>query len=353
MDMAKKYCCENCGSSMEFDALSQKLKCLSCGYEIEIKHEEDKVIEHELTQHILDNIKVEEKHSSSMECEGCGAIVEVDAASVATTCGYCGANYVLASKQMDVIIPDGVISFKIDKEQAHESYRKWIKGRWLAPKELKSLYQIDKIQGIYIPYWTFDARVDASYKAMGGKDYTVVKEDKNGNKHTETRTNWYHTSGSISYFFDDMLIKASNKLNPNLSNLLDYDTKDVLSYSPDYMSGHCMEIYSVDLKEAHIEVKKNMKQTIRRLCERKVLRAYDKVNNLVITNMFYSDETYKYILAPVYSSAYSYKSKEFNILINGQSGEVHGEYPKSIFKISLIATAIISVVGYIAYQFIL
>ena len=46
------------------------------------------------------------------------------------------------------------------------------------------------------------------------------------------------------------------------------------------MSGYCMEIYSVDLKEAHTEVKKNMKQIIRRLCERKVLRAYDKVNNL-------------------------------------------------------------------------
>ena len=50
------------------------------------------------------------------------------------------------------------------------------------------------------------------------------------------------------------------------------------------------------------------------------------------------------ILVPIYSTAYYYKGKEYHILINGQSGVISGEYPKSVFKIVAIVIVIIIIV---------
>lgn len=348
MDTAKTYYCQNCGAVMEFDAASQNLKCPSCGNKIEIENDESKVIEHKLTRHALNSIKPEQKTSTSMECEGCGALVEVDSTSTATTCPYCGSNYVLAKKQMDALIPDGVVPFRIDKVQTGEIYHKWIKGRWLAPNTLKTLYQTDKIQGIYIPYWTFDADIDARYRAMGGEDYEVSYKDDEGEIQTEIRTRWYPTSGHVHNFFDDVLIRASNKLKPNLLNSLVYNTQNISSYSPDYMSGYCAEIYTIDLEDAHKDAINKMKNEMRHLCERDVLRRYDRVNNLTM-DLDYDNETYKHVLLPIYSTTYYYNGKEYHVLINGQSGVISGEYPKSVFKIAMIIIVIIIIIALAFY----
>ena len=97
---------------MEFYATAQALKCPNCGREVKIENNPKDVVEHSLDVHILKTIKVSEKTSTSMECEGCGAMVEVDATSSATTCPYCGSHYVLSKKQIESIVPDGVIPFK-------------------------------------------------------------------------------------------------------------------------------------------------------------------------------------------------------------------------------------------------
>ncbi|MGM9534036.1 MAG: hypothetical protein ACI3VR_02240, partial [Intestinibacter sp.] len=303
---------------------------------------------HQRTKKAINSIKAKEKTSTSMECEGCGALVEVDATSTATVCPYCGSNYVLAKKQMDALVPDGVVPFRIDKVKIGEIYHDWIKSRWLAPNTLKSLYQTDKIQGIYMPFWTFDADVDASYQAMGGEDYEVTYEDSDGKTHTEIKTRWYPTSGNVHNFFDDVLIRASDKLKSNLLNSMVYNTQNISSFSPDYMSGYCSEIYTVDLADAHREAINKMENEMRSLCESDVLRRYDRVRGLSM-NSSYQNETYKHVLLPVYSTAYYYKDKEYHVLINGQSGVIVGEYPKSAFKIAAIVVAILVIMALIWY----
>lgn len=341
--ISSTYYCEGCGGIMEFNATSQSLKCPNCGRKVEIENNPDNVIEHNLDIHAIKTIKVEDKTSTSMECEGCGAIVEVDATSTATTCPYCGSHYVLSKKQIESIVPDGVIPFKIDKRDVEGIFSQWIKRRWLAPNVLKTLYQKDKVQGIYMPYWTFDADTSTNYTAMGGIDYEVEYEDEKGEKHTRIETNWYPTSGHIDYFFDDVLVRASNKLNENLLGWIEpYNTKAVASYSPDYMSGFCAEVYTIDLEDAHNDAMDKMSRNIQYMAERDVLRRYDRVRAVRLNTSYY-DETYKHIFIPVYSTAYTYKDKHYNVLINGETGKIKGEYPKSPVKIAAIIIVILGI----------
>ena len=163
--MSEIFYCKNCGGIMEFDAATQSLKCPHCGEEQKIDANRSAVREHKLTAEARQMVRVQDKKSTTMQCPSCGAMVEVEPNSTAKDCPYCGTAFVLAEKQTDVIVPDGVVPFQIDKKKVGEVFHKWIKGRFFAPNELKHLYQQDKLQGIYIPYWTFDAKADAVYHA--------------------------------------------------------------------------------------------------------------------------------------------------------------------------------------------
>lgn len=348
MENTKTYYCECCGGVMEFDIDTQNLKCPNCSNEIKIEANKANVQEHELTKMAKQSIKVEEKTSTSMECEGCGAIVEVDATSTATECPYCGSNYVMAKTQIAGIIPDGIVPFKIKKDDVGEIFKNWINDRKFAPSVLKTLYQSGKIQGIYMPFWTFDADVEVKYTAMGGKKRQVVTTDEDGNEKVETKIDWHHTSGKVDNFFDDILVKASDKLKQNLLNSLSYNTKDIPSYSPDYMSGYCAEVYTVSLEDAHKVAQNRMKSKMMSMCREDVCKIYDDVKDIKM-NVTYKDETYKYVLLPVYSTVYMFKDKEYHVLINGQNGKIIGEYPKSYVKIIGIVALVIAILAIIFY----
>lgn len=329
------YSCESCGGTMEFDVKTQALKCPNCGNERQIIDQKT-TREHDLREYQASVVSKQDKNSKTMECNSCGAQIEISAETTAVTCPYCGSNIVLAAKQLASIIPDGIRPFQIDKKQVGSIFREWIRKRWLAPNELKHLYQQDKVMGIYLPYWTFDAQMESAYTAMGGRDRQVAYTDSDGNTKYRTETDWYYTSGHVQAFFDDILIRASWTLQEDLMGSIGkFNTKKLVSYSPDYMSGYASEVYTVEFYDAHQEARQEMNYRTENMAEEDVLRRYDHVKNVSISPR-YSNETYKHVLLPVYSTAYAYKGKVYHVLINGESGVISGDYPKSPFKIALL-----------------
>lgn len=340
------YYCSNCGGIMEFDVKTQTLKCPNCEAQINIVNDKDKIVEHNFTKKAAKTITVAEKKSSTMQCKGCGAKVEVLGDCTATECSYCGAKYVLAEKQEEAIIPDGVIPFKVDKNHVKGTFTKWINKRWLAPGKLKQLYESDKIQGVYIPYWTFDADVVCDYSAEGGKNRKVKVKQSDGSTVTKTETDWYNTHGRVKEFFDDVLVKGSKNMKASLLKGIEpYDTKKELSsYSPEYLSGYGAECYSVSLEDAHSEANGIMESKLRDMARNDVLKHYDEVRNVRIAPD-YKEETYKHILIPLYATAYTYNNKNYTVLINGQTGKIKGDYPKSPVKIAIIIAVIIALIA--------
>lgn len=340
------YYCNNCGGVMEFDVKTQTLKCPNCDTQINIVNDTSKIVEHNFTIRTARTIPVTEKQSSTMQCKGCGAKVEISADCTATECPYCGASYVLAEKQEEAIIPDGVIPFKVDKKDVKETFTKWINKRWLAPGKLKQLYESDKIQGIYVPYWTFDADVVCDYSAEGGKRRKEKVKNSDGSVTEKTVTDWYNTHGRVKEFFDDVLVKASKNLKGSLLKGVEpYDTKrELASYSPEYLSGYGAECYTVSLEDAHREANDIMERELKQMAERDVKKRYDDVRNVRIAPD-YREETYKHILIPVYSTAFTYNNKNYTVLINGQTGKIKGDYPKSPVKIAIIVAVIVAAIA--------
>lgn len=348
--MEKTYHCTNCGGKLMFDIESQALKCPNCGTVAKIDQTQE-VEEQELSEEALDLTvpKAIQGGSQTMQCSGCGAKMEIEASCTALLCPYCGSAYVLAEKQMEGVKPDAIIPFQIDRQRVGVIFQGWIKKRWFAPGELKHLYQKDRLQGVYMPYWTFDAETDARYSAMGGRDRRVETRNSKGEREYETVTDWYFTSGHLHKFFDDVLERASDKMDPGLLKRIEpFHTKENVPYSPDYAAGFSAEHYTIDLDSAHKEAKREMKRSLEQMAREDVLRSYDRVDKLRVEVNF-KKETYKHILLPVYSTAYSYKGKKYTVLVNGQTGEIKGDYPKSPVKIGAIIAAVVIIIAIILF----
>ena len=158
-------------------------------------------------------------------------------------------------------------------------------------------------------------------------------------------TDWYPTSGSLRHFFDDVLVPASEKMDSKLLRRTGYfGTQQVVSYAPEYLSGYSAECYTVSLDDAHREAAGTMERELESMARSEVLGRYDEVSNVQV-QAEYRDETYKHVLLPMYSTAYTYKGKHYRVLINGQSGRVEGDYPKSPVRIGAIVLLVAMIVS--------
>ena len=63
--------------------------------------------------------------------------------------------------------PEYIIPFRMDKKTAIENLKKYYKGKAFLPKAFKESNHIEEIQGVYVPFWLYDGRMEArgAYKA--------------------------------------------------------------------------------------------------------------------------------------------------------------------------------------------
>lgn len=343
------YLCPSCGGNMVFDINSQKLKCPYCNNETDILEGNTKVKEYDFHSAINDeensmwNNEVE-----VIKCEVCGAEMVISKEQTAVSCSYCSSSHVLKSKQTAGIRPEGLIPFKIDKHKAGELYNRWVKRRWIAPNDLKNLHQTDKLKAIYIPYWTYDTNTYSTYSGQGGEHYYVTVE-RDGKQVTEMRTRWHYVNGRIDRFFDDVLVNASNNYDQSLINTIEpFDTMAMEPYKPEFLSGYMAERYAKTVINCFEEAKYKIHNELMDEARSEILFRYDEARNIDV-NTTYDNIHYKHVLLPIWTAQYDYKGKKYVYIINGQTGEIQGKYPYSVYKIISIIVIAIIIIGIVFY----
>ena len=206
----------------------------------------------------------------------------------------------------------------------------------------------DKAESIYVPYWTFDSDTNTKYTGQRGEDYQETEHytDSEGNRktRTHTRTNWYHTSGHVSRHFDDTPIPATVSVLPDYLDRLQWDFASLASYDPGYLSGHRAQTYQVSLEEGFERFREIADSVIRGDVRSDIGGDRQRIGSL---DTSYSKVTFKHILVPVYAGAYKFKSKTYQVIVNGRTGEVYGERPYSAAKIGCLIAAILALIVFI------
>jgi len=350
--------CHQCGAKLTFAPGTDSLKCEFCGAINKIEVDEAAKVEaqkeHDFQEFIQNQIDTAPKTEIlTVKCDGCGAETTFDPNVVSDRCDFCDSPLTVKDgHKVSLIAPQGILPFKIQSREGLELYQKWLKGLWFAPNKLKKYArQHEKLAGIYIPYWTFDARTSTYYTGERGDDYERTKtyEDSDGEEYTKTvvETNWTSVSGTVARDFDDVLIPASKSLPWQYIDALEpWDLENIVPYDTKYLSGFKSETYQVGLENAFEGAKTKMDFTIREDIRRDIGGDHQRIDT-VDTN--YSDVTFKHILLPIWLSAYRYNDKVYRFMINGRTGEVQGERPYSWIKIALLVLTIIAVIALIYY----
>ncbi|HYX38114.1 MAG TPA: hypothetical protein VE954_33865 [Oligoflexus sp.] len=253
------------------------------------------------------------------------------------------SNQVLELKDhRQVIRPESVVPFSIDAKAIQDLFSRWVQSLWFRPHALKRLARVSDVQGVYIPYWVFDATVHSDWQVLAGYYYyeteTYTDTDANGRTVSKTRqvqkTRWVPAAGSRVDLHDERLICASKGLSQDLAaQLQTFDTSLLKPYEPAYFMGWRAEECQIHLNDAWQKAVTLIENEQTQRCSGNV--PGDTQMSLQVDNQF-SNERFKHVLLPIWISAHRYPDQTFQFLVNGQTGEVQGKAPWSYWKIGFL-----------------
>lgn len=344
-----KYHCPACGAEATWSPPKQALICPFCGTEspaeLQRRGDHTVIIEHDLAvalRGLPDAERGWQAEKTSVQCQSCRAISVFEATRIGQRCEFCGsAQLVPYEAVQDAFRPESLLPLKIGEGQARDLIRAWYHRQWLAPTALRTKALTDTAKGVYLPYWTFDARADAQWTADAGTYYTA----RVGRRRVR-RIRWQPAAGALSHVFDDELVCASTDVGaPLLREVEPFPATDLIPYDPGYLAGWTVERYQIDLVRAAARSREQMDAALRQLCARQV--PGDTYRNLVV-RASYSDQRFKHILAPVWLLIYTFRGQSYHVVVNGATGRIAGERPWSWVKILLLVLAVFLVVLAIA-----
>jgi DNA-directed RNA polymerase subunit RPC12/RpoP len=350
-ELTQRFHCSSCGADLLFEPKDGCLTCPYCGHKEEIPQSAAEIAEQSYEEFLIPKagqLQTLATDALQVQCTSCGATITFTPPETARSCDFCGAAIVAQPKAADPIVaPEAVLPFKLVTQEARSEISKWISSRWFAPNALKRMASQQGINGVYIPFWTYDAQTVSIYTGERGEHYytteTYTETDSNGNTETKTRevqhTAWYPASGTVAQFFDDILVPATQSLpKKRLDELEPWDLPELKPYEPAYLSGFRAQRYQIDLPSGFELAKQAMASAIDSKVRQDIGGDEQRVSSI---DTSYSSIRFKHLLLPVYVGAYHFKSKLYQVVVNGRTGEVQGERPYSVAKIVLLIAAIL------------
>ena len=328
----KEYKCPACGAPLPFDATTQTLHCENCGNEYDIstlealrQADEDAETEDLSWDGFLQDTTGYEKLENTViyYCKSCGAILETDENTVATTCPYCGNNVVLTDRVSAGLKPDAIIPFKIDKKGLIDRIREFQKDKKLLPKNFFSESMLGKLMGMYVPFWLYSAEVSGNV-AMDATRTTSFR----AGQYNVTDTSHYLLERAGDMYFENVPVDASKKLDNDLMDSVEpYDLSELTEFKQAYLSGYVADRYDISPEEERRRAESRMLNTAGEYFE-STAGSYGSVR-LRSKNLRTSGVTVRYVLLPVYLINCKFAGNDYRFAVNGQSGKIIGELPTS------------------------
>lgn len=386
-----QFSCPNCRAAQTFDPVRGMLHCAYCGSVREVPPGPTPV--HPGERSLADGLRAAGPPSAwlssapALRCRVCGATVVAGEQALAAACLFCGTASVLPVAETGRrLLPDSVLPFCVEKQAAALAFARWLKGLWLRPTELRHLAELQPLQGVYVPFWIFSARVESEWTAESGRYYYVDSDEYSilagvagraggsapagsgdgsdegsdegsddesadeprgrgapgvlgGARLPATRrrrvrkTRWRPVRGQRADVQKDVLVCASQGLQGALAARLSrYELRRLVPYADGYLAGFAAEAYAVELTKGHARARQHMDAAQQELCAAAV--PGDTHRNLVVRNC-YSEETFRYALLPVWIATYRYRGQLYRFVVSGQTGEVIGQAPYSYLKVAV------------------
>lgn len=322
--------CPACGAKITFDPKIQKWNCEYCGGKFTLEEVEKSNKTKSDTN--INGVDV-------YRCRNCGAEIIADDTVVATSCVYCGSTAILKDKIDNGVAPSLLIPFKKVREEAVDAFSNVLKGKVLAPKKFRDVKNIEKISGIYIPFWAYDLLAKGGMRFLATDTRMWSDSDYD---YTETTSYNVDVSGTLEY--EKVLVDASSRFDDDLMDSLEpFNLSELVEYNNAYLSGFLAEKYDISLEEGLVRAENRTMNTCIQELGSKVRH---QSRTLTDNNMKIEKVKSGYIMLPVFMININYKDKIYTFAMNGQTGKIVGNIPIGVRE-TIIWTIMIFVLVFI------
>ena len=215
------------------------------------------------------------------------------------------------------------IPFKYSKEDAVKALKEHCVGKIFLPKSFTNENHIQKIQGIYVPFWMFDgeAEGDAHYQATRSRTYTSGDYEI-----TETRHFDVYRAGRVT--FEKVPVDASSKMpDDHMDSIEPYDYKKLKPFSTAYLPGYLADKFDVTVEQSRERADQRCQGTLDAAL-RSSVRGYDTCIQTGGSSSLQRGKVH-YALMPVWMLNTKWHGKDFTFAMNGQTGKLVGDLPMS------------------------
>ena len=331
-----EYKCPCCSGAISFDSELQRLACPYCKTEFEVdavkdfneaEKERERASDPLWDEYASGNTDWKEGEELNVYiCSACAGEIVTDSTTSATLCPYCGSPVIVSGKLSGAFRPDYVIPFKVSKDGAKKALQDFLKKKPLLPKDFKSLHSVDKIEGVYVPFWLYDCNTSSHIRYRATR--THVWMDSN---FTYTKTSHFLLTRAGRLSFERVPADGSSKMDDIYMEAIEpFDYGEMVDFEMPYLAGFSAEKYDVDPKMASYHANERIKVSTQ--CQFDSTTAGYATVTPQSTNIDLINGKTKYALMPVWILNTSYKGKKYTFAMNGQTGKVVGELPISTKK---------------------
>jgi predicted RNA-binding Zn-ribbon protein involved in translation (DUF1610 family) len=305
---ADRFTCPNCGGRMVYSPDGTSLVCENCGRRQKLNTgtpgaEQDFFVAMANGKGFRKTVSVK-----TFQCQGCGASFLLAPSELSSACAWCGSVHVIAmDKARELVEPDAVIPIAVDQKQATLQLVKWLEKKHIQPQG-----NVEPPRGLYLPVWVFDLIGSLPWSGR------VVRNKRE-----------VPVSGESPAQFNDVCVPGSPKLAGLFPQLLhEYSLATAPAYDPRFLAGWPAQVYETTMSDAALEARRISVEQIRR----DIRAGHGNVIDLQYSASSISITSYRLILLPIWVTVYSFEDRAHRVVVNGQTGTVHGETPRHVLK---------------------
>ena len=325
-----EYKCPCCNAGLKFGQDVQQMKCEYCDnvFELDtIREYTESTQPSQPEQFQWDDSQSQQWDQNAEEqvcgflCQTCGGELIADDHTAATFCPYCGNPAILPGRVSGGLKPDAVLPFQTSKEDAKAAFLKFCHGKPLLPKFFTQEQQVEKITGIYVPFWLYDcsANFQGSYKATRIHTWSDPK-------YTYTKTDHYLLNRRAQAQFSGIPMDGSTKMEDAFMESIEpFDYTKLVDFDTAYLSGFLADKYDIPSENGQARIRQRVENSMDARIQASILGYATAIPTSRQINIQHSKA--KYVLLPVWMLNTKYRGKTYTFAMNGQTGKMTGTLP--------------------------
>lgn len=337
--------CPSCGAAIGYVPGTDHTKCPYCGGQHTLDELQDKQKEEGAPAEgkaAKEKPQIDQSALREYNCNSCGAQVVTDETTSSTICYYCHNPVIINARISGEFLPDKILPFQIGRDKAVEHFKSWAGSMRYIPKDFISASSLEKITGIYLPYWVANAKAEIDLQGVGEQ----TRSWRTGNnEHTETKVYQIDRQGTVEV--GNISELAYSKFDKDLLLSIEpYDNSQKTEFALPYLSGFFAERYDIGRKDVEGKLDARAQEYVMRLAR----DSYSQYSRVRMHQESVDAEIvdWEYTLLPAWVLTYHYGGKTYVYAMNGQTGEAFGELPLNKPKLAITSGMIFTAVTVLA-----